>query len=207
MTLFAGLFHMAPSAIAKPCAATFKTTMTQLGRTSAQLFEAKGPPVATYDKRGPSNWMLYDLDYSKSVQYGKPARREGMFSVYQRTFYYLDASRTVVGFSLNVSHRPYRLELVKKRLPWATKLKWERVHLIRREPAPAILATAACGKFVVMLQADCYQLDAVNPKTYKRVTRDPNNVGECRFRGLFIQLRDRTKKNAQVTYTPYRFDR
>lgn len=196
---------LVPTSHAAQCSVSFNPKLTQLGASSAQLFEAKGPPVATYDRNGPSNWLIYDLDYAKGVQYGNPASRAGYFAVYRRTFYYLDGSRTVVGFSENMSHRPYQLALVKEHLPWAAKLHWERMHLIRQQPVPAILATATCGELLLMIQADCYVVDDVDPKTYKRATRDPKNVGECRFRGLFVQRRDRSTENGQVAYKPYRF--
>jgi len=74
--------------------------------------------------------------------YGRPAYRDGMFSVYKRQFYNLDAKHQVVSYSHNISNRPYQLPWVKEALSWVEDFKWEQVHLIRTDMAPAILATA-----------------------------------------------------------------
>ena len=200
-------FLLVPSARAAACPGAFDADETFLGRSSEQLLAAKGSRFVAFDYTGPSRWLPYNLRYSKKLKYGASARQSRNFMVYDNTYFSLSDTRQVVGYAHLVSNSPRRLPTVQRVHSWAATAEWEEVLLVRKGMVSSVLASLACDNLRIMIFADCYNVQITDPKTLNRKMVPPQNLGECRYRGLFLEQKDLSTPTPGLSYPAFIFSK
>ena len=127
--------------------------------------------------------------------------------IYDNTYFSLSDSRKVIGYAHLVSNSPSRLPTVQRIHSWAATAEWEEVLLVRKGMVSSVLASLACDNLRIMIFADCYNVQITDPKTLNRKMGPPRNLGECRYRGLFVEKQDLSKPTPGLSYPAFIFSK